>query len=199
MCNPTNNHPDEIVFHEYLDDELPPSERENFESHLSKCQKCAQALSTLEELFTQIDSLQPIEFINDISPSVIKEINHFIRIEPLIKRTAWVQISIILILMVALFSLVSMETIQSSISNAFSNLGESIATNVSTITEFFDSLPNQFPNLEFQSLSHLSLFTADYLSITLLSTITIVSGLLWFIGNKILLPNSIITHSSNGG
>ena len=199
MHDPIDNHPQEMVFHEYLDNELSSNERERFEDHLSGCQKCTQTLSALEELFAQIESIPPIKFTNGIFYSVVEEINHFTRIEPLIKQTAWVQFGIISILTAALLSLVSIETIQSSLSNALINLRVSIATNVSTISKFIASLPSQFPSLEIQFFHPWDLVSANYLSVTLLLTITLVSGLLWFVGNKILLPNSSISHSPNGG
>jgi hypothetical protein len=199
MHDPINNHPKEITFHEYLDNELSSSERGKFENHLNNCQKCAQALSNLKELFTQIENLPPIEFVNDISPSVVEEINRFIKIEPIIKRVAWIQISIVSILIAALFSLISIEFIQTSLSNFINVLGLNIAKSASTVSDSFSTLLNQFPCFGIQFPPLLDLLAKDYLSINFLLAITIISGLLWFIGNKILLLNSLISHSPNGG
>jgi hypothetical protein len=199
MQNPINNHPQEIVFHEYLDNELSSPERENFETHLSYCQKCAQALFTLKDLFTQIEGLPQIDYSDDFSLSVIDEINHLTAIEPQIKRTTWIQISIISILMTILFSSISGESIQSSLSNTLNNLGTSIAAIASAITEFTTTFPVQFPDFNILFFPNWDVFPFDFLTIKITFAITIASGLLWFVGNRILLQNSSLYQSANGG
>ena len=83
MQDPMNNHPEEITFHVYLDNELSHFERENFESHLSGCQKCQFTLFELEEIFTKIEGIFPVEYGSDISPFVVGEIEHIVRSQSL--------------------------------------------------------------------------------------------------------------------
>jgi hypothetical protein len=194
-----NNHPEEYTFHEYLDDEMSSFERRNFKIHLSSCQKCSNNLAILEQLFVQIEEYSPIEFTKDISSVVIREINHFIQIEPIVKRTTWLQIGIILILFAASFSSVSIEIFQSRLSAILNNLGTSVAMNASVIADFFLSLPGQITNLEVHIPRTQDLLSINYLSINFLLSITVILSFLWFIGNRFLLPNSLISHSKNGG
>ncbi|MGD8457929.1 MAG: zf-HC2 domain-containing protein [Anaerolineales bacterium] len=199
MHNPLDPHPDETTFHEYLDNELSLSEIEKFEKHLSVCQECVQNLSGLKDLFTQIQGIIPVETPKDISTLVVNEITHISKLEPLLQRTAWLQISIISILIAAVFSLVSIDNLQNILSPFFNNFISNIATSISIISSYFDSLSDHLLTLEIPFLNLPHQITPDNLPFHLLITFTVFSGLLWFVGNRILLPNSSIYYSQNGG
>lgn len=199
MHNPSDPHPDEITFNEYLDNELSLSEREKFEKHLSGCQECALTLSALKELFTQIEGLQPIEFSRDISPFVVNEIIHIGKLEPLLKRTTWLQISTISILLTGVIILASIESIKNTFSNLVNDFGSNFVMLISLISSFFNSFISQTINMEIHFLSIPHNIIPDNIPFNLLIIITVFISLLWLAGNRILLPNSSIFHSQNGG
>ena len=53
---------------EYLDNET--NERVQIETHLSSCGECAARLSTLQALFTELDSLPEVALTKSLLPAV---------------------------------------------------------------------------------------------------------------------------------
>lgn len=199
MHNRINNHPKEIAFHEYLDYELSQSERESFEEHLSNCQECAEALLALEDLFVQIAGISPVEISNDLSPEILEKIIQFNRIEPLLKRAVWFQIAAIIGLIFILFSHVPNKIFQNTLIEIQNNFVSVITSIITSLSEIISAILQNVSRIEFVRIENWGFLAKDYLSANLLIVLFISTGLLWFVGNRILLPKSSITHSPNGG
>jgi hypothetical protein len=93
MENKDRIHPDEWIFHEYLDGECSDEARAEFEDHLAGCPECADRLEELMILFRRIEALPDLALDTDLTPAVLEAITGPVYSFPAIR---WVMVGQIL-------------------------------------------------------------------------------------------------------
>jgi hypothetical protein len=199
MLNQTNNHPEASMFHAYLDDELPHSTKKEFEDHVTHCQECTITITELKDLFIQIEGLPLFELSTDLSHDIVSILNTQNQIEPLLKRTTWVQIGITIIMFVIMFSLFPSNLIHDNLSDAAKMVFSGFEMVMTSLNEITDAIILPLLNIRSLEFYFLDFPISDYLPTNILLTLSVCSGLLWLIGNRILLPYHPPTNSQNGG
>jgi hypothetical protein len=162
---------------EYLDHES--AERAQIELHLDSCGECAARLSTLQDLFAELESLPELALTKSLAapfaprPNLPAQLPH------------WLPLTVTLQAVVALVALIiaapfvgqllpALET--PSLSNVFIQLQIQWTTWLDMLSQF--QLPT-FPT-----------FSLELSSLYLMSALAVVS-MLWLVGNGLLLRNHI--------
>ena len=162
---------------EYLDEAT--TERVQIEAHLFSCDECAARLSTLQNLFTELDSLPELELTHDLAapfiprPSLPAQLPKFLTLT--VTLQAAVALTAIILAVPFIAQLIPVLEI-SSLSNVFIQLQTQWTTWLDMLSQF------QFPTLP--------AFTVEISSIYLLSALAGVFTL-WLVGNGLLLRNQI--------
>ncbi len=162
---------------EYLDEAT--TERVQIEAHLSSCDECAARLSTLQNLFTELDSLPELELTKSLAapftlrPSLPAQLPKFLTLT--VTLQAAVALTAIILAVPFIAQLIPVLEI-SSLSNVFIQLQTQWTTWLDMLSQF------QFPTLP--------AFTVEISSIYLLSALAGVFTL-WLVGNGLLLRNQI--------
>lgn len=170
-------HLTEEQLNEYLDEAT--TERAVIESHLDSCDECAARLSTLQNLFTELDSLPELELTRDLAapftlrPSLPAQLPKFLTLT--VTLQAAVALTAIILAVPFIAQLIPVLEI-SSLSNVFIQLQTQWTTWLDMLSQF------QFPTLP--------AFTVEISSIYLLSALAGVFTL-WLVGNGLLLRNQI--------
>ena len=162
---------------EYLDEAT--HERAQIESHLDSCDECAARLSTLQNLFAELDSLPELELTRNLAapftlrPSLPAPLPKFLTLT--VSLQAAVALTAIIIAMPFIVQLIPVLEI-SSLSNVFIQLQTQWTTWLDMLSQV------QFPTLP--------TFTFEISSIYLMSALVGVF-MLWLVGNGLLLRNQI--------
>jgi anti-sigma factor RsiW len=162
---------------EYLDEAT--TERVQIEAHLSSCDGCAARLSTLQNLFTELDSLPELELTRDLAapftlrPSLPAQLPKFLTLT--VTLQAAVALTAIILAVPFIAQLIPVLEL-SSLSNGFIQLQTQWTTWLDMLSQF------QFPTLP--------AFTFEISSIYLMSALAGVFTL-WLVGNGLLLRNQI--------
>ena len=199
MRNQTNNHPDELMLHAYLDNELPHSIIEELNDHINHCQECARTIKKIKKLFEQIERLPTIELSTDFSKAIVNTINTQYRVSPILKRTTRLQIIISIGFIIIILLFFSPDVIP----NTFIDIGNLLVSGFEMLmisfTKFMDVFPSVLSNINSFEISIGDFSISEHLPTNFLITLSICSGILWFIGNRILLPYKSQINSQNGG
>ena len=199
MLDQTNNHPEESLFHAYLDDELPHSRRKEFEEHVTHCQECTITLTSLKDLFIKIEGLPLFDLSTDLSHDIVSLINTQNQIEPLLKRTLWIQIAITITMFVIMFSLFPSNMVHDNLSDVANMVVSGFEMVMTSLNEITDAITLPLSNIRSLEFYFLDFSISDYLPTNFLITLSVCSGLLWLIGNRILLPYKPFSNTQNGG
>ncbi len=162
---------------EYLDE--ASNERVQIEAHLSSCDECVARLSTLQNLFTKLDSLPELELTKSLAapfiprPSLPAQLPKFLTLTVTLQAAVALTAIILAVPFIAQFIPV-LEL--SSLSNVFIQLQTQWITWFHMLSQF------QFPTLP--------TFTFEISSIYLMSALAGVF-MLWLVGNGLLLRNQI--------
>ena len=162
---------------EYLDEAT--TERVQIEAHLFSCDECAARFSTLQNVFTELDSLPELELTRDLAapftlrPSLPAQLPKFLTLT--VTLQAAVALTAIILAVPFIAQLIPVLEI-SSLSNVFIQLQTQWTTWLDMLSQF------QFPTLP--------AFTVEISSIYLLSALAGVFTL-WLVGNGLLLRNQI--------
>ncbi|MFN8383924.1 MAG: hypothetical protein U0V02_18445 [Anaerolineales bacterium] len=171
-------HLTEDQLNEYLDEAT--TERAQIEAHLSSCSECATRLSTLQNVFAELDSLPELELTRNLAapftlrPSLPAQLPKFLTL------TAFLQAAVALVALIVAVPFVSALLPQIELPS-FTKLFFQIQTQW---TVWLDQLstfnlptfqPINLPTLEMSSL----LFTLAGVSV------------LWILGNGLLLRNQM--------
>ncbi|MBL8103017.1 MAG: hypothetical protein JNM02_10835 [Anaerolineales bacterium] len=171
-------HLTEEQLNEYLDEAT--TERVQIEEHLSSCDECAARLSTLQNVFTELDSLPELELTRDLAapftlrPSLPAQLPKFLTL------TAFLQAAIALVALIVAVPFVSVLLPQIELPS-FTKLFFQIQTQWTVWLDQLSTLalptfqPINLPTLEMSSL----LFTLAGVSV------------LWILGNGLLLRNQM--------
>ena len=162
---------------EYLDNES--TERAQIESHLASCEDCAARLSTLENLFTEIESLPEITLSRPLAP-------HFTPHIPSLPR--WLTLTATLQAAIAMIALIlAAPLLIQGLPPYLSNL-EALS-----FTEIFLEVQSQWMAW-LKMLSQLQIPAVPEIPVIELSSMVIMLTLigvsiLWIVGNGLLLRN----------
>ena len=163
---------------EYLDEAT--TERVQIEAHLSSCDECAARLSTLQNLFTELDSLPELELTRDLAapftlrPSLPAQLPKFLTL------TAFLQAAVALAALIIAIPFVSALLPQ---------------IEPPSFTKIFFQIQSQW-TVWLDQLSTLALPTFQPINLptfemsSLLFTLAGVS-VLWILGNGLLLRNQV--------
>ena len=199
MDTQKNNHPQEFIFQEYLDRELSPSDRRNFEKHINWCEKCREEMLELQDLYSQIEGLSKFEPPSDLSTEILNRLKSGKIGEPLLKRMTMIQISFTFVLVTISLSIISLDLINSFLSDLLTLVLSGLQKSIWSIFDGISSFYNLITSIEvtFSNIDALSVLDAPSLNHLLLFTIS--SGLLWLLGNKVLLTRINHNYTINGG
>ncbi len=170
-------HLTEEQLNEYLDNES--TEHVFIEAHLSTCDECAARFSTLQNLFTELDSLPELELTRNLAapfslrPSLPAQLPKFLTLTAIL-QTAFAIIAAVIAVpfMASLFPVIEMP----SFTTIFANLQSQWVFLLDQLSTFhFQPVTFNLPVYEMSSL----LFTLAAMSI------------LWILGNGLLLRNQM--------
>jgi len=168
-------HLTEEQLNEYLDNES--TERAVVEAHLSSCDECAARLSTLQNLFTELDSLPELELTRDLAapfiprPSLPAQLPKFLTLTVTLQAAAALVVSIL----AAPFFIKVLPAIE------MPSFGKVFIQIQAQWTAWLDVLSNiQMPTIP--------TFSFELSSLYLMSALVAVS-MLWLVGNGLLLRN----------
>ena len=158
---------------EYLDE--ASNERAQIESHLSSCDECAARLSTLQNLFTEIESLPELALTRNLAAPFTSTRNLPAQLPAWLPLTVTLQaaIALVAIIIATPFVIQLIPAIETpSLSNMFIQLQTQWTTRLDMLSQF------QMPTLPTISFELSSLY--------LMSALVVVS-MLWLVGNGLLL------------
>jgi hypothetical protein len=162
---------------EYLDEAT--TERARFEAHLSLCDECAARLSTLQNLFTELDSLPELELTRNLAapfiprPSLPAQLPKFLTLTAFLQAAVAIVAAVIAVpFMVSLLPVFKMP----SFATMFIKLQSQWVALLDPLSTFhFQPVTFNLPTFEMSSL---------------LLTLAGVS-VLWILGNGLLLRNQM--------
>ncbi|MBI5945386.1 MAG: hypothetical protein HY864_13545 [Chloroflexi bacterium] len=176
------DHVTDVQLNEYLDNET--AERAEIEMHLSSCDECAARLSTLQNVFTELDSLPELALTKSLSeaspwdaapftprPSLPAQLPKFLTLTAIL-QTAFAIVAAVIAapFMASLLPILEMP----SFATMFINLQSQWVALLDQLSTFhFQPVTFNLPTLEMTSL----LFTLAGVSV------------LWILGNGLLLRN----------
>jgi anti-sigma factor RsiW len=171
------DHVTDAQLNEYLDNET--TERVQIELHLDSCDECAARLSTLQNLFAEIESLPEVALTRDLAAPFTLRPSLPAHVPAWLPLTVTLQAAFALVALIIAAPFVSqllpaLET--PSLGNVFIQLQTQWATWLDMLAQF--QLPT-FPTISFE-LS----------SLYLISALAVVS-VIWLVGNGLLLRNQI--------
>ena len=171
-------HLTEEQLNEYLDE--PTTERAQIEAHLSSCDECAARLSTLQNLFTELDSLPELELTRELAAPFTLRPGLPAQLPKFLTLTAFLQTAIALVALIVAVPFVSALLPQIELPS-FTKLFFQIQTQWTIWLDQLSTLnlptfqPMNLPAFEMSSL----LFTLAGVSV------------LWILGNGLLLRNQM--------
>jgi hypothetical protein len=162
---------------EYLDHET--TERVQIELHLDSCDECAARLSTLQDLFVELESLPELALTRDLAAPFAPRPSLSAQLPAWLPLTVTLQAAIALVALILAAPFVSqllpaLET--PSLSDAFIQLQTQWTTWLDMLSQF------QMPIIP--------TFSFEISSLYLMSALAVVS-VLWLMGNGLLLRNQI--------
>ncbi len=168
-------HLTEEQLNEYLDNET--AERAQIESHLSSCDECAARLSTLQNLFVEIESLPELVLTRNLAAPFTLRSSLPAQLPRWLPLTVTLQavIALVVSIIAAPFVIQLLPAIEMpSFSNAFIQIQTQSTTWLDMLSQF------QIPTI--------SAFSFELSSLYLMFALAVVS-MLWLVGNGLLLRN----------
>ena len=170
-------HLTEDQLNEYLDHES--TDRAVIESHLDSCDECAARLSTLQNLFAELDSLPEQELTRDLAAPFMRTSSLPAQLPKFLTLTVILQSAFALtaIILAAPFVIQMLPVFElSTFSNVLVQLQIQWTASLDILSQF--QMPT-LPAIPFE-LSSLYLMSA-----------LVVASMLWLVGNGLLLRNQI--------
>jgi len=171
------DHLTDVQLNEYLDNET--AERTQIELHLDSCNECAARLTTLQDLFAEIESLPEVALTKSLAAPFAAPRSLPAKLPTWLPLTVTLQAAIALVALVisAPFVIQLLPDLEApSLSNVFIQLQTQWTTWLDILSQF------QMPTLPTISFELSSLY--------LLSVLAVVS-VFWLVGNGLLLRNQI--------
>lgn len=179
----TEHLPDELL-NEYLDGFLSASQTDEVETHLATCADCAARADSLRALFTTLDDLPDLPLNKDFSKSVLRAIRPEVVLPRPWKWAVWGQLALAaLLIAVSLPTLLQTEWLARLIPTPdfpapLTQLGAFFEQFTETATQTVSQWLAGFQTLQSPSLP---------VSLSVLLPILLATGLLWLVGNGLLL------------
>jgi hypothetical protein len=162
---------------EYLDHES--AERAQIDLHLDSCDECAARLSTLQDLFAELESLPELALTRDLAapfaprPSLPAQLPAWLPLTVILQAA----VALVALIIAAPFAIQLLPVVElPSLSDAFLQLQSQWTTWLNMLSQF--QMPT-FPTISFE-LS----------SLYLMSALAVVF-VFWLVGNGLLLRNQI--------
>lgn len=162
---------------EYLDHES--AERAQIDLHLDSCDECAARLSTLQDLFAELESLPELALTRDLAtpfaprPSLPAQLPAWLPLTVILQAA----VALVALIIAAPFAIQLLPVVElPSLSDAFLQLQSQWTTWLNMLSQF--QMPT-FPTISFE-LSNLYLMSA-----------LAVVFVFWLVGNGLLLRNQI--------
>ena len=175
------DHLTDVQLNEYLDDAT--NERAQIESHLSSCDECAARLSTLQNLFAEIESLPELALTRNLAAPFTLRPNLPAQLPRFLTLTVTLQgaIALVAIIMAAPFVIQLLPVFEApSLSSVFIQLQTQWTTWLDTLSTLRLSSGQAFQMPTLPTLSF------ELSSLYLMSALVVVS-MLWLVGNGLLL------------
>jgi|GEM_PF-6656671 len=191
------NHLSFDVLNLYLDNQLEFSERAELERHLVVCSVCQDDLAQLRMLFTKLQmlSIEPIPV--DLTATVLQ------RIEPPARKLTYTWLILVFQVISTTIIAVQINSIYTIwIINRLENwLFAPINISTSSINEWFDNQTIYLQEMFIEGLQGLRTLQGELpivdspqqLIVTLL-----ILGIIWLVGNQLMLNQRIVHHASEG-
>ena len=185
-----DTHPSDEILYEYLDGQLDPENFSTLKNHFAGCQECSSRFIAFERLFAEIESLPEIPLNKDFSTPVLKKI----RPSPALPRKwKWALIGqfaltgLVLTFVLPIFirseSFITISLFgEKAINQLFLNGSVIYGQGLTFINGLSTKLLELIYTLQNPNLS-LSLFTVI--------PVLIATGVLWLVGNSLLLRNQL--------
>ena len=171
------DHLTEVQLNEYLDE--ASTERAQIESHLSSCGECAARLTTLQNLFAEIESLPELALTRSLAAPFTRTSSLPTQLPTWLPLTVTLQavVALVSFIVAAPFVIQLLPNIETpSLSSVFIQLQTQWTSWLDMLSQF------QVPTIP--------TFSFELSSLYLMTSLVVVS-MLWLVGNGLLLRNQI--------
>ncbi len=176
---------------EYLDQELSPESRQKIESTLAECAECQERLLEIRRLFGEIESLEAIDLERDLVSAVMVRVpgeTGFRTLPNLSASLSLQSLVAVLILAASLPALLQQASITELAGMVQDNnrlLLETLQGGLAAVMEIVTQLRVGLEAV----LSETAALQTGPIELVLILPLLISTGLLWLVGNGILLRN----------
>ncbi len=176
---------------EYLDQELSPESRQKIESTLAECAECQERLLEIRRLFGEIESLEAIDLERDLVSAVMVRVpgeTGFRTLPNLSASLSLQSLVAVLILAASLPALLQQASITELAGMVQDNnrlLLETLQGGLAAVMEIVTQLRIGLEAV----LSETAALQTGPIELVLILPLLISTGLLWLVGNGILLRN----------
>ncbi len=176
---------------EYLDQELSPESRQKIESTLAECAECQERLLEIRRLFGEIESLEAIDLERDLVSAVMERVpgeTGFRTLPNLSASLSLQSLVAVLILAASLPALLQQASITELAGMVQDNnrlLLETLQGGLAAVMEIVTQLRIGLEAV----LSETVALQTGPIELVLILPLLISTGLLWLVGNGILLRN----------
>lgn len=179
-----SDHLNDTLLNEYLDGYLSAAQTAEVETHLATCAECAARAESLQVLFATLDDLPDVPLNKDFSNSVLRALRPEVVLPRPWKWAVWGQLILAaLLIILTLPTLTRTEWLMQLIQTpAFPNPLPQTGLFLEQFTETVNQTANQF----FEALHEVKALSFP-LSLGVLPPILLATGLLWLVGNGLLL------------
>lgn len=184
----TDVHLSDEILNEYLDGRIPPGQQEAIDNHLFACQNCARRYQSLRLLMNDLDALPELELSRDLTESVLRAIRPPVVMPKLWQWAAAIQLPLAgVLLLISLPLLLDLEVMQK-----LDVFGSPFFVGMQTsFTNFFEEVLVFFAQpfrLVYEMFSNVQQTNLPFSFLTLMP-ILLAAGVLWVVGNGLLLRN----------
>jgi hypothetical protein len=183
-----SDHLNDTFLNEYLDGYLSASQIIDVETHLATCAGCAARAESLRALFTTLDDLPDLPLNKDFSKAVLRTLRPEVILPRPWKWAVWGQLALAaLLIAVSLPTFLQMEWLARlpqipEFAEPLSQLGPAFEQFTQTIRQSMSQWLESFATFQAPSLP---------VSLGVLTPILLATGLLWLVGNGLLLKKRI--------
>ncbi|HNB53385.1 MAG TPA: zf-HC2 domain-containing protein [Anaerolineales bacterium] len=179
----TEHLPDELL-NEYLDGYLSASQTDDVETHLATCATCAARADSLRALFTTLDDLPDLPLNKDFSKSVLRAIRPEVVLPRPWKWAVWGQLALAALLLALTLPTLSQNDWLSRLIQT-----PDFPAPLTQLGLFFEQFTEAITQTAIQVQKGLQAFQTPNLpvSLSVLLPILLATGLLWLVGNGLLL------------
>ncbi len=176
---------------EYLDQELSPESRQKIESTLAECAECQERLLEIRRLFGEIESLEAIDLERDLVSAVMARVPGETGFRTLPNLSASLSLqSLVAVLILAaslpaLLQQASITELAGMVQNNNRLLLETLQGGLAAVMEIVTQLRVGLEAV----LSETAALQTGPIELVLILPLLISTGLLWLVGNGILLRN----------